>query len=390
MMESKKNLNLLLEKFNLALNFQIDDALPETDKISKEDVVQLFGRHKFFITILNGQFNSELSALPPNVQIYTLSQADDLGLDSNFHSHVSQSNPNAYTEASLIKNGLIIGVEKGGAEDILYVNHLSSHEHSCFNELRQVYVFKEHCSIELVEQFACMNHFRAPQFNNIISEFVCEKNSSVKISRIGSMSNHVDSKNICRSFVKLFEKSNFSIFDFTVNSAWSNNNFNVLLSESLASCNLYSISCLNGNQRVENNIHVHHGASDCYSRQIYKGVFDDEAFGSFDSCVLVSKKAQKTIAIQQNNSIILSDYALVKSNPQLEIFADDVECSHGSTVGQIDEKALFYLRSRGVNLRLAYNILLKAFLSDVIEKITNPVIKDAVLSDLDKKLSLRK
>ena len=390
-MGSEENLRVLLERFKISLNFEIKNSPPEEPKVSKEDVWGLFGKHEFFITILNGQFKGELSVLPPGIGVYNLSETGRPGLVDNFATHVSESNPNAFTGANLIEAGFIITVSGGGFGHSVYINYLNSNKHSRFNELRQVYVFKEFCSVDFVEQFACVDELgKAPQFNNIISEFVCERGANVKISRVGNMSDHIDSINICRSFVKLFEKSDFSVFDFASNSICSNNSFNVLLSGELASCNLYSVSCLNGVQGAENTIYINHGAPGCCSRQVYKGVFDDEARGTFDSCVLVSKKAQKTIAVQQNNNIVLSDYAAVKSNPQLEIFADDVECSHGSTVGQIDEKALFYLRSRGVSRHLAYNILLKAFFSDVIKKITNPVVKQAVLSGLDKKLNLRK
>ena len=390
MRADKENLGSLLEKFNLSLDFEISEHKNPAPTISKKRIVELFGKHQFFVTILNGQFKRDLSALPPNVHITNLSDTSASELRSDFNNHVAVKNLNVFAGSKLIKNGFLMVAEKGTAiRNSVYVYYINSFEHSCLNELRKIYVFKEGCSIDLIEQFYCPDDLPPPQINNIVSEFNCEKNSSVKICRVSRMLDHVSSKNICHSFVNLFEKSDFSFFDFTPNVAWTNNNISVLLSETLARCNLYSISFLNGEQGIENNIYVNHKAPNCYSRQIYKGVFDGEARGFFDSCVLVSKKAQKTIAIQQNNNIILSDYAFVKSNPQLEIFADDVECSHGSTVGQIDEKALFYLRSRGVSERVAYNILLKAFFSDVIEKIKNPIVEKLVLLDLDKKLKLR-
>ena len=161
----------------------------------------------------------------------------------------------------------------------------------------------------------------------------------------------------------------------------------VLLEEEHAICNLYSISLLNKSNCVEHDIFIEHLKKNCQSQQVYKGVFGDSSRGRFDSLVLVHKDAQKTSAIQQNNNIILSEKSVVQSNPQLEIFADDVECAHGSTVGQIDDEALFYLRSRGVGQRAAYNILLNAFLYDVVDKIHDSlalkITEDAIKQKLN-------
>ena len=166
------------------------------------------------------------------------------------------------------------------------------------------------------------------------------------------------------------------------------NNLNIQLAEKMAKCDLYSISLLSENAHIDNNIFVKHTSPQCTSSQIFKGVFNDSSKGVFDSCVLVERGAQKTIARQKNNNILLSDYASINSNPQLEIFADNVECVHGSTTGQLDNNALFYLESRGVTKILAKNILLTAFLCDVVEKIPNKRVKARVLLDLNKKLDI--
>ena len=163
---------------------------------------------------------------------------------------------------------------------------------------------------------------------------------------------------------------------------------NIQLAEKRAKCDLYSISLLSENAHIDNNIVVKHTSPQCTSSQIFKGVFNDASKGVFDSCVLVEKGAQKTIARQKNNNIVLSDYASINSNPQLEIFADDVECVHGSTTGQLDSGALFYLQSRGLSKILAKNILLTAFLCDVVQKIPDRRVKTRVLLDLNKKLGV--
>ena len=120
---------------------------------------------------------------------------------------------------------------------------------------------------------------------------------------------------------------------------------------------------------------VHHIAPNCESHQNYKGIFDDASTGVFNGKIIVSKEAQKTNAFQQNNNILISDKATINAKPQLEIFADDVKCSHGCTIGQFDEDALFYLRSRGIAKKEAQALLMYAFANTVLESVKIPELK---------------
>jgi len=121
---------------------------------------------------------------------------------------------------------------------------------------------------------------------------------------------------------------------------------------------------------IDNHTVVDHMKPHCNSNEVYKGVLDDESIGVFNGKVFVRQDAQITNAFQQNNNILLSDNASVNSKPELEIYADDVKCSHGSTTGQIDDEAIFYLQSRGISRRSALNLMINAFAKDALEKIT--------------------
>jgi Fe-S cluster assembly protein SufD len=119
---------------------------------------------------------------------------------------------------------------------------------------------------------------------------------------------------------------------------------------------------------------------------LFKGILDDDATGSFNGKILVRKDAQKTLAYQKNNNILLSTAARMNTKPHLEIYADDVKCSHGATVGQLDMEALFYLRSRGIGEKEARHLLMYAFANEIVSKISIPVLKERIIDLVDKRL----
>jgi Fe-S cluster assembly protein SufD len=144
---------------------------------------------------------------------------------------------------------------------------------------------------------------------------------------------------------------------------------------------------LRGEQHVDNNTLVDHAKPRCYSNEIYKGILDDRASSAFSGMLLVRPDSQETNAFQENKTILLTDEASSYSKPQLEIYADDVKCSHGATTGSVDYEALFYLRARGISEDRARNMLLHAFVNDVLELIKHEPIRKHVLAVLDERLS---
>jgi Fe-S cluster assembly protein SufD len=146
---------------------------------------------------------------------------------------------------------------------------------------------------------------------------------------------------------------------------------------------------LGGNQHVDNQTLADHAMPNCYSNELYKGIIDDKATGVFNGKIVVRQDAQKTNAYQSNKNILLSDDATIYSKPQLEIFADDVKCSHGATTGQLNEEDMFYLRSRGIGEDDARTLLLKAFASDVIDSVKIDEVREKLLKKLEMKLKRR-
>jgi Fe-S cluster assembly protein SufD len=156
------------------------------------------------------------------------------------------------------------------------------------------------------------------------------------------------------------------------------NNLNIVLDAPYSEANLFGLYFLKGQTHVDNHTIVDNVKPNCLSNELYKGVIDDNATAVFNGKIFVQQAAQKTNAFQSNKNILLSDNATVNTKPQLEIFADDVKCSHGCTVGQLDDEALFYLRSRGINERAAESLLVHAFAIDILDHIKSEPIREYI------------
>ena len=168
--------------------------------------------------------------------------------------------------------------------------------------------------------------------------------------------------------------STFTLTTSTFSGAIVRNNVHVQVIGENAETNLFGTYLLNDKQVVDNHTTVDHKVAHCLSNELYKGVIDDKATAVFNGKVFVRKDAQKINAFQSNANVLMSDDATVNSKPELEIYADDVKCSHGSTTGQLDEEAVFYLRARGISEKSARNLVVSAFVNDALEKTENEEI----------------
>ena len=151
---------------------------------------------------------------------------------------------------------------------------------------------------------------------------------------------------------------------------------------------LKGITIIEGKQHVDHHTLVHHIEPNCESHQDYKGIFDERATGVFNGKVIVEKEAQKTNAYQKNNNVLVSDKSTINAKPQLEIFADDVKCSHGCTIGQLDEEALFYMQQRGIGIKEARALLMYAFANTVLESVKIPEVKSRITKLIANKLNV--
>ncbi|MDA3821690.1 MAG: Fe-S cluster assembly protein SufD, partial [Bacteroidales bacterium] len=219
---------------------------------------------------------------------------------------------------------------------------------------------------------------------NSLSEIsVCE-NASVDVVRVQNEHNH--SVQITNTWVEQKKNSTARNSMITLHGGKVRNNLNVKLQGEGANCDAHGLFLIDKSQHVDSFTTIEHLVPNCTSNQHYKGVLDDSATGAFTGKIHVHPDAQKTLAYQTNNNILLSKEAKMHTKPQLEIYADDVKCSHGATIGQIDENALFYMQTRGIPKEEARLMLMYAFANDVISGIKHKALHDRIEDLVSKRL----
>jgi Fe-S cluster assembly protein SufD len=213
-------------------------------------------------------------------------------------------------------------------------------------------------------------------FNNSVTEIYLDENAGLEHYKLQNLNNNSTLLNT--TYFHQEAGSQLNTFAITLNGGLIRNYSNVKLNGRGADVNVNGLYLMDKKQHVDNRVFVEHAVPDCTSKELFKGILDDEASAVFNGHVLVQRDAQHTNAYQQNRNILLTDKATVNTRPFLEIYADDVKCSHGATVGQLDNEALFYLRSRGVCLASARLLLMYAFAAEVINRISLDPLKNRV------------
>jgi Fe-S cluster assembly protein SufD len=250
-----------------------------------------------------------------------------------------------------------------------------------FAQSRNLIIGNAGAQIKVLESFVNLNGNE--NFVNNVSEIYVGENANVEYNKIQDKVN--DNYHVSTEQVYQEANSNFTINTAIFNGAIVRNNLNIEVDASNCETNLSGLYLGKNKDHIDNHTVVDHKKPHCNSNEVYKGVLDDESTGVFNGKVFVRQDAQITNAFQQNNNILLTDTANVNSKPELEIYADDVKCSHGSTTGQIDEEAIFYLQSRGISKRNAINLMINAFAKDALENIS----VEALQVYIDKKIEER-
>jgi Fe-S cluster assembly protein SufD len=213
----------------------------------------------------------------------------------------------------------------------------------------------------------------SPVFVNEVSEWDIASNAHIRHYKM--QDGHKSELGASNTGTDLERDATFTSVLLSLNGDMLRNNLSLNLNASNCEGNMYGLFLLNGKTHVDNHTNVDHKKPRSESNELYKGILTDKSRGVFNGKIFVRQDAQKTNAFQQNNNILLSEEAILNTKPQLEIWADDVKCSHGCTTGQLDEEALFYLRARGIGEKSAKSLLLYAFAGEVLDKITDEVFK---------------
>jgi len=253
---------------------------------------------------------------------------------------------------------------------ILYLT--SSKNEKIIIQPRNLFIAGKNSQATIIEHYASLDN--GIYFTNTVTEIFTDENAILDHIKLQDESRNAF--HIARMEVDQERNSNFSSCMISFGSDLSRNDFNTRFSDLGGDCMLNGLFMIDGNQLFDVHTMIDHAKPLCTSREHYKGILDGKSHGVFNGKVMVRPDAQKTNAFQENNNIILSDSALVNTKPQLEIFADDVKCSHGATIGQIDDEALFYLKARGIGDKTARGMLIHAFASNVVNSIKVESIKN--------------
>jgi Fe-S cluster assembly protein SufD len=271
------------------------------------------------------------------------------------------------------KEGAYINIpaHKEVEKPIEIINFSTGNEAAMFLQPRNLIVVGENAHVQIIERHQSLS--KNEVLTNSVTEIFAEKRAYVDYYKI---QNDVETASLIdNTYLSQERDSNCNVHTFAFGGNLVRNNLNFFQHGEHCDSTLKGVTIIEGKQHVDHNTLVHHISPNCESHQDYKGLYAEKSIGVFNGKIIVEKDAQKIDAFQQNNNILIDDKATINSKPQLEIFADDVKCSHGCTIGQFDEEALFYLRSRGIGLKEARALLMYAFANTVLESVKIPELK---------------
>ena len=267
----------------------------------------------------------------------------------------------------------------------IQILHFSTgNESATMLQPRNLVVVDENSHVQIVERHQSLTS--NPVLTNSVTEIFANKRAIVDYYKI--QNDNQNASLIDNTFIKQKRESLASVHTFAFGGKLIRNNLNFYQEGERIDSTLKGITIIGNKQHVDHNTLVHHKEPNCESHQDYKGIFTDRSTGVFNGKVVVNKEAQKTNAFQANNNILLSDQASINTKPQLEIFADDVKCSHGCTIGQLDESAMFYMRSRGIPEKEAKALLMYAFSNNVLSSVKIPELKQRITKIIANKLGV--
>ncbi len=361
-------------EFNLA---------PERGGIVLGDLAPYRYADSIQLTVVNGHLVpefSDLRCLPEGVIVCSMAESlashaekidEYLGKYAGFENHAFVA-----LNTALFRDGVFVYVPKGVVVErpINLVNIARpTGDQPVAMFPRNLFVASESSQVTLVEQFATVGE--GSYLTSPVTEIVVEDNATVDHYKLQRESS--DAFHMATFQIHLGRDGNFSSHSISWGGGLVRNDVNAVLDGEGSEATLNGLYMVEGNQLVDNHMRVDHAQAHCDSHELYKGILEGKSRAVFNGRIYVHEGAQKTDAKQTNRNLLISRDAVCNSNPQLEIFADDVKCTHGSTVGQLDDLAVFYLRSRGIGEEAARSLLTYAFAADIVERIkVQPVRQD--------------
>ncbi len=377
---------------NVAAAVKADYTLAQEEKLTSADIEQFLipGLEANILVFVNGVLDKSLSKIISSEKeliVKDLADAIDseTELVNQYLGKLTDNKTEAFTALSTAyaQHGAFIKVpdNKVVENPVLLLFIHDARQGNTLILPRNLFVVGKNAQVKVFENYHTLG--TNISFTNAVTEIVVRQDAVVDYYKIQN-----DTENahfVGTTQVKQVEKSVFSAVTITLSGGIIRNNLNLVLGAEHCEAHMYGLYMVDGNTHIDNHTVADHAFPNCESNELYKGVLNGSSTGVFNGKIFVRKDAQKTNAFQSNKNILLSQDASVNTKPQLEIFADDVKCSHGCTIGQLDDEALFYLRARGIGEESAKSLLVHAFAADVLS-----FVKIDVLSEyLDKLITER-
>ena len=366
---------------------------------NSENIVELADVKKYFIhdidtykvVFIDGKYSSFLSETTHDkIDVCLMSSAltkpkYKAVIDNYFNKIAKQDNLTSLntafaTEGAYINIPKNIEVEK----PIQIIHFTTGSEAATMLQPRNLIVVGENSHVQIIERHQSLTS--NPVLTNAVTEIFADKRAFVDYYKIQNDDNNASL--VDNTFAEQKSNSVVSVHTFSFGGNITRNNLNFYQRGEHIDSILKGITIIEGKQHVDHHTLVHHIEPNCESHQDYKGIYNDRSTGVFNGKVIVEKEAQKTNAYQKNNNVLISDKATINAKPQLEIFADDVKCSHGCTIGQLDEDALFYMQQRGIPKKEGKALLMFAFANTVLESVKIPEVKQRITKLIAKKLGV--
>lgn len=344
------------------------------------------------IVFIDGIFSSNLSETTHDgVDICLMSSALNKPMykqiiDVYFNKVASKDESLTTLNTAFSKEGAYIYIPKNKMpkKPIEILHFATGSEATLMLQPRNLIIVEENAEVQIIERHQSLTSNEV--LTNAVTEIFAAKNAIVDYYKV--QNDNANASLIDNTYINQKDKSVVKVHTFSFGGKLTRNNLNFYQNGEYIDSTMKGVTILGEKQHVDHHTLVHHIEPNCESHQDYKGIYGESSTGVFNGKIIVEKLAQKTNAFQKNNNILISDNATINTKPQLEIFADDVKCSHGCTIGQLDEDALFYLQSRGIPKKEARALLMYAFANNVLESVRIPELKTRINKLIANKLGV--
>nr|WP_304608066.1 Fe-S cluster assembly protein SufD [Lentiprolixibacter aurantiacus] len=374
-------------------NFSV---FPKKSKTLEYKEVKKYFLHEidtYKIVFVDGVYSSYLSETTHDgVDVCLMSSALSKAMyrqliDLYFNKVASKEEQMTSLNTAFSREGAYIYIPRNKAplKPIEIIHFATGTEASLMLQPRNLIIAEENAELQIIESHVSLTDNEI--LTNAVTEIFAAENAIVDFYKV--QNDRHSSSLIDNTYIAQKSKSTVRVHTFSFGGKLTRNNLNFYQEGSHIDSTLKGVTIIGEKQHVDHHTLVHHQQPDSESHQDYKGIYGEKSTGVFNGKIIVDEIAQKTNAFQQNNNILISDKATINTKPQLEIFADDVKCSHGCTIGQLDDDAMFYLQSRGIPKKEATALLMYAFTDDVMSSVRIPELKNRINNLIAEKLGVK-